>query len=315
MPTVFGIGMVLIAITTWATSSIAYKAALGNQGSVERDPISSVGVRVLIITCGMVFLTLIFGDITAIFTLDKEIRTEYWIYTLLGAFFSVCGDFCYFHAARCIDISRIYPLINCQMLFTYPISYYVFHEVIPPMIFLSATLIILGVMFVGNPDSDDKGMDMHSPEDKKKYHRRGVILGILTGFFFAMIYISMALQNRVWYGTVESNFGRMLLYSVLTWTYILLTRKHIPWRNTPEKKEAFRAYCMMGFFGIFSAGIGDWIYQIGVKENGTAVSITIASAAPLINQFLAIIFLKEKFRYKFLIGALLIIIGNILIIF
>lgn len=292
MISVSGILIVIAAMSCWAVAGIGFKFAMGSDGMEDRDPITSLVIRASIITLFLFVMTLLIGDIDVLFSMDPEIRMRYWIFATLAAICSTLGDICYFFALRFLDSSRVYPLINTQMLFTYP------------------------VIFVSNPDSKDRGMQNFNQQQKKKRYTKGIFLGMLTGFFWSMIYINMAVQNQIYHAPLESNFAHLIVYTIIIWIIVIIRPKHFPKFNLSSKnKEKMKAYLITGFFGIISAGIGDWIYQIGIIENGVAISITIASTTPLVNQILAIIILKEKFRKQLIIGVTLIVIANILIIF
>jgi drug/metabolite transporter (DMT)-like permease len=309
-----GLSMVFSAMFLWTISSIGYKKVLGSEGVETRDPITSLAIRIAIVAVLLMILCALIGDLQGLFNLDMHIRTTYWTFALISACLGLCGDICFFFAIRYLDASRIYPLINCQMLFTYPISFYVFNEDLPPLLFPAALMIIIGVYFLGIPDSKDRGWDALPPDIAKRNFRRGIFLGLGTGFFWGMYYLTLAYQNMLWYGPIESNFSRMMIASLIIWTCLLVTRKHLPKRYTLETRDELKAYVYTGIFGFISAGIGDSFYQMGVRENGTAISITLASATPLLNQVFAILFLKEKFRRNFLLGAILIVIANVLVI-
>lgn len=318
MFSLFGFFMVLLAVLFWAGSSVGYKYSLGSVGSAEtksRDPISSMVIRISILIVTLLIMVLAFGNLPSLFTMNSDDTIHWWIVTILAGIFTVLGDLCYFFALRFLDSSRVYPMINTQILFTFPFAYLLFHEDITPMIWLAAAFMICGVFFIRKPDSKDKGMENLSPEVKRRNHILGISLGIGTGFFFALIFLMMREQNVIHYGILEGNLGRTLVYAVIIWTFALIRRKHIPRLKSEVEKINFKAYLIMGLFGILSFAFGDSIYQLGVKANGNAISIIIASSAPILNQVFSIAFLKEKFRPNFLIGVAFIVIGNILAIF
>jgi drug/metabolite transporter (DMT)-like permease len=287
---------------------------LGSKTTVNRDPITSLGFRNLIVLLFLTPILPIIGDFQGLFTLPSEIRAEYWTYAFLSGLADLLGHACYFYALRHLDSSRVYPFISFQMIITYPIAIYVFGEILPRFLWLAASLIIIGVGFVGKPDSKDKGLETLTAEQKREHYAKGIFFGLATGAFFALFYLSMTMQNQIWQGEWEANYARLLMSAPVIWTIILLQPKHHPHKDTPEARQQLKAYLMTGAFACLSAGIGDAVYQMGVKENGSAVSITIASISPLINQLLAILLLKEKFRPRFLIGVLCIVLGNILVI-
>ncbi|MHA1339472.1 MAG: DMT family transporter [Promethearchaeota archaeon] len=309
---------VLIAVITWAISSIGYKSAMGNINDTEkkrRDPIASLGTRVIIITTFLLLFNIFSGNFQGLINMPHEDKMRYLYISIICGFLTVFGDICYFYSLRFLDASRVYPLINTQTLFTIPFAYFFFNETIPKLIWIASSLMIVGVLFVsGDQDSKDKGMEDIEEDKKKKYYMIGTLLGVTTGFSFGTQYLAMAAMNKIYFGVMEANMARVTVYTIILWAYILIRPKYLSSLRNNSEKRAFKAYLMTGIFGILSFGIGDAIYQLGVALNGAQISIIIGSSAPAFNQIFAILFLKEHFRKSFLIGVICIILGNILII-
>jgi drug/metabolite transporter (DMT)-like permease len=315
MPPLGGILLVVAAMAIWAFASVGYKFALGTEGTEKRDEITSMAIRILTITIFLGLLVLIIGNVTELFQLSLEQQYQYWGLAVITAIFTMASDFCQYKSLRYLDSSRVYPLVNTQILFTIPLAYLFLSESMPGLMWLAAILMIGGVMFVGNPDNKDRGVEKLEERHRKRNYIYGISFGIATGFFFGIQYVTLAMQIRIYSAPLEGNFFRILIYCIMLWAYLLTTRKHLPSRKTPEAREELRAYLIMGIIGFFSLGLGDTMYQMGVIQIGAIVAIIIASSAPLVNQFFAIVFLKEKFRIQFLIGVVCIVTGNILVIF
>ncbi len=309
-----GIGVTLAAATIWAFASVAYKSALGSAGTETRDPLTSMGVRIAILVGFLALVIAIFGNFAPILALPPDQALTYWMLGIVNGAITMVGDICYFNALRFIDSSRVYPLINIQILFTYPLAYAFFQENIPPLMWVAGCLMIVGVLLISKKDAQDRGMDKRNAEDQKKTHFLGIVLGLCVGLTFALQYLALQGQNRIYNSVFESNFTRLASYGIMIWTFLLITRKHLPRWSTPAKREETLAYVKMGLVGCLSMGIGDSIYQIGVNENGSALSITIVSNSPLFNQFFAWGLLKEKFRRYFLFGVICIMLGNIMVV-
>ena len=314
MVSALGIGVTLAAATIWAFASVAYKSALGAEGIENRDPFTSIGVRIAILVAFLAILLTFFGNFAPILALPLNQAVAYWMLGVINGGITLVGDICYFTALRYIDSSRVYPLINIQILFTYPLAHLFFLENIPPLMWIAGILMILGVLLISKKDGQDRGMEIRSANDQKNTHMLGIILGLCVGLAFALQYLILQGQNRIYNSVFESNFTRIASYAVMIWTYLLITRKHLPHWSNPSKREQMIAYIKMGIVGCLSMGFGDSIYQIGVNENGSALSITLASSSPLINQIFACFILKEKFRRYFIIGVLCIVMGTILVV-
>jgi len=311
---------VLIAVLTWSIASIVYKSVLGSVGDQKkysRDPLASLGIRILILSAFILLYNLSLGNINKMFiTMNTEQMTLYFYITILCGFLTAIGDICYFFALRYLDASRVYPLINTQTLFTIPFAYYFFNEQIPALMWISSFLMIIGVLFVGGTqDSKDKGMENLSKQQIKRNYIKGISCGIGTGFCFGTQYLAMTALNRIYFGVMEANMARVVSYAIILWIILLLKPNHIPRIRNDVEKKSFKSYILTGLIGIFSFGIGDAVYQLGVSLNGAQTSIIIASSAPIFNQAFSILVLKEKLRKNFLLGVFCIIVGNILVVF
>jgi drug/metabolite transporter (DMT)-like permease len=315
MVNTFGVIIVFIAMLTWAISSVGYKFTLGSVGTSETDPISSLAIRILMVFLVVFLINLTFDNITPIFELNDSIRTNYWLMALLSAALLLCGDITYFFAFRYIDSSRVFPLTNTQTIFTFPFAYFFFGEPIHVSMWISAGLMIVGVFFMGSPDSKDKGMEKFSSAQQKRNRIFGICLGILTGFFFATQYLTINEMNILFYNPFANNLTCIFIYFVVFWSFILINRKHIPHIHKGDSISEFKSYIYTGLFGSLAFGIGDALYQYGAIANGNSLSIIIASGSPVFNQLFAILFLKEKFRPLFLIGVICIVVANIIVIF
>lgn len=255
MAPIGGIFLVVAAMTIWAFASVGYKFALGTEGTEKRDEVTSMAIRILTITIFLGILVLIMGNVTELFQLPKEQQYNYWGLAIITALFTMASDFCQYKSLRYLDSSRVYPLVNTQILFTIPMAYFFLGEGIPTLMWLAATLMIGGVMFVGNPDNKDRGIDKLDAVHRKRNYVYGVSFGIATGLFFGIQYVTLAMQIKIYSAPLEGNFFRIMIYCVMLWVYLLITRKHLPSRKTPEAREELKAYMIMWIIGFYSLGL------------------------------------------------------------
>jgi drug/metabolite transporter (DMT)-like permease len=310
----FGIALVFFVMFIWGASSNVYKYALGDQSDIKGDPISALSIRIIFVFLAVFLTALIFENPFSIFLMDSEALRNYLLICALSGILTILGDICYFKALQLLDSCRIYPLVNTQALFTFPLAAFFFGEQITLLIWISGALMIIGVLFFGSTDNLDKGIATLDENKRKKTYLIGFFAGLTVGFFYATQYITMTLARNYYPGPFTQNSFRVFTFLVILWTYMLATKKHIPRFNTPEGKQSIKNYLIIGIMGAISMGICDGLYQIGVTLNGSAVSIVIASNAPLVNQLFGVLLLKEKFRPRFIIGVIIIIFANILVI-
>src|SRR6056297_2547270 len=108
MVSILGLAFVFIAVITWGMSSVGYKLALGTKGSSDRDPITSLAFRYLVVTAVLTPFIFIFTNMKGVFSLGSNVRGEYWLYAFLAGLFDILGHGAYFMALRHLDSSRVY---------------------------------------------------------------------------------------------------------------------------------------------------------------------------------------------------------------
>jgi len=74
-------------------------------------------------------------------------------------------------------------------------------------------------------------------------------------------------------------------------------------------------YLYIGIAGALSLGLADSLFIMAVAVNGLVLTATITANTPMVQQTLSILILKEKFRKRFIIAVLLLILGNYIILF
>ncbi len=82
-----------------------------------------------------------------------------------------------------------------------------------------------------------------------------------------------------------------------------------------ENRDRRKYFIYIGIAGILSLGFADAIYIKAAEINGLVLTSIFTANTPMVQLLLSILILKEKFRKRFLIAVLLIIIGNYIIIF
>ena len=82
-----------------------------------------------------------------------------------------------------------------------------------------------------------------------------------------------------------------------------------------ENRINLKYFLYIGIAGILSLGFADAIYIKAAEFSDIVLISAFAANTPMVQQILSILILKEKFRKRFLVAVILIIIGNYIILF
>jgi drug/metabolite transporter (DMT)-like permease len=82
-----------------------------------------------------------------------------------------------------------------------------------------------------------------------------------------------------------------------------------------ENRGILKYFIFIGIAGSLSLGLADSLFYKAAEINGLVLISTITANTPMVQQLLSIAILKEKFRKRFILAVLLIVIGNYIILF
>ena len=74
-------------------------------------------------------------------------------------------------------------------------------------------------------------------------------------------------------------------------------------------------FIYIGLAGILSLGLADALYIKAAEINGIILTSVFTANTPMVQQIFSILILKEKFRKRFIIAVILLILGNYIIVF
>ncbi len=143
----------------------------------------------------------------------------------------------------------------------------------------------------------------------------GVILALGTAFFWALAIVSFNQARILSNGEVfVTNFIRIISATIFISIFGMFKHKYYKGFKK-ENRIHLKYYIYMGIAGSLSLGFADSLFYKAAEINGLIFTSTITASTPLVQQLASVLILKEKFRKKFLIAVILIIIGNYIIIF
>lgn len=316
MAELIGYLLTIDAIFTWALASLVYKAGLG-----KTNPKGTLLFRLCCVSIFTFIISLILGSYLFFSNLKDDELIIFLFACLISGLTVTIGDLLYFNALKKIDVSRAYPIIQLSLIFVYPFAFFLFGEELTLSIFLGGMLILSGVFLLSKKDKDeDQEMDQRepSPNNKKGENSEdvfiGVVLAIGTAFLWALAIVSFHQARIVSHDVYVTNFLRVIFATVFVAMLGLFKREYyIGFKK--EERHNLKYYGYIGIAGSLSLGLADSLFYEAAGINGLILTSSITASTPMVQQIFSILFLKEKFRKRFLIAVCLIIFGNYMILF
>jgi len=302
--------LTLDAIFTWALASLVYKWGLG-----KTEPKANLYFRLCCTSLGTFLFSLIFADYNILQNLTNSELIAYLIACFISGLSVTIGDLFYYMSLKKIDASRTYPLVQTSLIFVVFFSIFFFNEEITYAIFFGGALILSSVFILSTKDKTEKIDVKRSLKEKFSEDLiLGVLLAIGTAFFWALAYVSFN-QARIITGDVFiANFFRVG-FGMIIITILGIFQRDYYAGFKKENRKNLKYFVYIGIAGILSLGFADAIYIKAAEINGLILTSIFTANTPMIQQILSILILKEKFRKRFIVAVLLIIIGNYIILF
>lgn len=302
--------LTLDAIFTWALASLVYKWGLG-----KTEPKANLFFRLCCTSLGTFIFSLIFGNYLILRNLNNSELISYLIACLISGVSVTIGDLMYYMSLKKIDASLTYPLVQISLLFVIFFSVFFFNKEITASIVLGGTLILSSVFILSIRDKSEKINVKRSLKERISEDLIiGVLLAIGTAFFWAIAYVSFN-QARILTGDVFiSNFFRVGFGMIAIAVLGIFQREYYAGFKK-ENRINLKYFLYIGIAGMLSLGFADAIYIKAAEINGLILTSTFTANTPMVQQILSILILKEKFRKRFIVAIILIIIGNYVILF
>ncbi|MBA7504955.1 hypothetical protein ES706_03617 [subsurface metagenome] len=320
-----GILLTIDAIFTWAFASLVYKFGLQKIEAPQ-----ALLPRLLLVTLFTFAISLLFGNYLIFTGLNFQQLIDYDIACIISGVTVTIGDLLYFHSLKKIDASRAYPLSSLSLIFVYPFAAIFFGEIITFSILIGGTIILIGSFFLSSKDkpkneissSNNVNENSNNQEKKIKVKQKssedvfiGVILALGTAFFWALAIVSFNQARIIANGEVfVTNFIRIISATIFISIFGMFKHKYYKGFKK-ENRIHLKYYIYIGIAGSLSLGFADSLFYKAAEINGLIFTSTITASTPLIQQLASVLILKEKFRKRFLIAVILIILGNYIIIF
>lgn len=310
MVELIGLIFTVYAVFAWAIASLVYKAGLE-----KTEPKANLFFRLCCVSLGAFIFSLIFGSYFFFDNLSNSELISYLIMCLISGLSVTVGDLFYYMSLKKIDASRAYPLVQLSLIFIFPFSVIFFGEELKISILLGGILFLFSVFILSSKDKSDKIKLNGNLKDK---HSEDVIIGVLfavgAAFLWAVAILSFN-QARIISGDVfVTNFLRVVM-AVLMFFPLGIIQPVYYSGFKKENRKNLKYFIYIGIAGILSLGFADTLFYKAAEINGLILTSTLTVNTPMVQQIFSIIFLKEKFRKRFVIAVCLIIFGNYIVMF
>lgn len=310
MVELLGIILTLDAVFTWAFASLVYK-----WGLKKTQPKANLFFRLCCTSLGAFIFSLIFGNYIFLINLNTQNLIYYLIACLISGLSVTAGDLFYYMSLKRIDASRAYPLVQLSLLFVYPFSFIFFGEEITYSILLGGALILLSVFILSSKDKSEKTEISRSFKEKISEDLIiGVLLAIGTAFLWAVAIVSFNQARILTNDVFVTNFFRVVFGMIFIAILGIFQREYYSGFKKENKKN-LKYFVYIGIAGVLSLGFADTLFYKAAEINTLILTSTFTVNTPMVQQIFSILILKEKFRKRFLIAVVLIVVGNYIILF
>ena len=314
MAELLGYLLAIDAIITWSVASLVYKTGLK-----KTDIKGAILFRLVMVSIATFIFSLLFGSFFFLTALNAGQMTGYLLSCLISGLSVTIGDLMYFNSLKKLDASRAFPLVQLSLVFVYPFAFFLFGEIITPTILIGAILILSSVFLLGAKDKEENNREKNNDEDLSEKENpdhliTGILLAIGAAFCWAIAIVAFN-QARILSGDVfVPNLMRVIFATIFIAILGIFQREY--YSGFKKENRAFLKYFIyIGIAGSLSLGLADSLFYKAAEINGLVLISTITANTPMIQQLLSIAILKEKFRKRFIVAILLIILGNYIILF
>ena len=284
----------LLAAFLWAVSTNVYKSQ-----SDEATPLAIASLKMWMSFAVMaVLIWLPFRTTPFFIPFDAII---YLAASVTAGF--IIGDIAYLTSQKRIGVSYSFPLAATAPILTYIIAIFVVDEVILLSRFSGIILAVIGVILI----SSAQASTTNDEENRSNLDRVGLFLALFTALCWAVE--SVLLQIGVAdMDPIDANFVRMIFGAgIMAPLFLGSVRQGMP---KPTRRAA-KIILVAAFFGMAWASL---LFTYAVKLVGASVTTVLGSISPLFALPISIIFLKEKFTAKSILGVFLTVSGIVLVV-
>lgn len=219
-----------------------------------------------------------------------------------GVIWLVVGDLCYFAALKNLGVSVCVPIVSTIPIAIVVSSWVFLGESAAISKLFAACITVTGVIFLtsGAEKKDEKN-------ESSKNIKKGVIMALVTiSCWCTGIITSVSMVNDVPLPVME--WWRAVSVSVGSWLVFMASDRK--WLKKVKGLGAAKI-AEVALAGALGLTVGNLFYMNSVKFIPISLTSCIQGTRPFIAASFGVIFLKEKFNKKMLLGVTLVVTGII----
>lgn len=278
-----GEALSILAAIMWAASTVLSAKFLEEMGPLRVNMVRSVFSAFF-----MIPVAVLSGDLSQL----SIVSLQGLLLVMLSAIIGIgVGDTCLLKSIRSIGVSVPYIIGYTSPLFTVVMAILFLREPFLLKYSLGAVLIVMSAVLVSIKKDGEKKADLE-----------GIALAVATSFLWAVATILLTLGLRSTSAILSSTFR----LSALSLFLFVLTQ---PRKKINPVKIDSRSLIVLAASGIIGLALGEIAFSISIQIIGAARATPIGSSSPVWAALMSNLILKEKFTYRILLAAVLIILG------
>ncbi|MHA1504619.1 MAG: DMT family transporter [Candidatus Heimdallarchaeota archaeon] len=255
--------------------------------------------------------------------------------SLIAVFF---GDTIFFFSQQLIGLSRAYPIAVSYPLLTYIISMIIGDESFEYIKMIGVVIVIIGVYFIASStnfkneeivkeENTDEAINrleeqidqiVNTKSELEKKSRLLIILGIVGAAITAISWaLGTIMMSRALVNVSDGILDKLQAnaYRIFCIAPIATIVFYVGNNGNQKSEFSWKGILFIILAGIIGNTAGSMLYLLAVSYLPASTTAAITASSPLIATPLSIIFLKEKFSWKLVIGTVLTIGGIWLILY
>jgi drug/metabolite transporter (DMT)-like permease len=288
------------AAVSWAVAPILYRQALSSvkpiYANVVRCASNALVLLLVLVVLGKagVFTHLPMGAVA--------------LTAVSGVIGLGIGDTMYLIGLKSIGVSRAVPLAATYPLFSLAWSTFLIGQPLTLSALFGALSILLGIFLLSREKEKDTTL-----ETKSRVFSRGVGLCLMTALVWSVSITLMDVAVKMpGANTADANFALITL-RVAAISVLLLTLLPAISRGKAFPQIKRNAVIELCVGGLIANGIGWYLMNTSFLNIAEAQAVPISSTTPLFSAIAGFVLFHERFTYRSITGAIVIVLGVFLI--
>jgi drug/metabolite transporter (DMT)-like permease len=288
----------LSAAFCWALSAVMYKNVLAKTGYLAANLVRSAFAVLFLI----LVLPFVFSESAVL------LPNEYAILASGGITNLVIGDTLYFVGLKQIGVCQAQPISYSYPLLVMFLAAMVLGEPLTSSVLIGTPLIVLGVIVISLG-----GNQLECDSSNRSRRVIGLTSSVAAALFWSvgLVCYKLALSDHMAFDPALSTFATIVRTSVILPFLLVLVFA------SGESKRVARldktSTVTLGLAGILALGVGGILLFTSYSLINANIATPLSSTSPLFSLVLARRYAGEKATLKVIIGAILIVIGVMLV--